>query len=95
MFWLLKKLVLLALIAGFVMWLLQLEYQGRPVRERAREFLQAPLIQEIVRQAKEAVSGYLKKEIKVPQGPAMEKIEEGERKELEKVLEKEAGKPPS
>ncbi len=91
MFWLLKKLLTLVVFVGLILVILNLDYKGRPVRDYAAEFLKAPLIQEISRQAKQIVVGYLHKDLK-NSAPAMEKIEEQERQELEKVIEHETEK---
>ena len=92
MLWLIRKLVMLAVFAGLLWVILQLDYKGRPVKDYLGEFLQAPLVQEIVRQGRGAVMGYVKKDLK-KETPAMEELEESERKELERVLEEESKRP--
>lgn len=88
MFWLLRKLFFLGVLGALFWVILQLDYQGRPVKDHVREFLNAPLIQEIVRQVRGEVDSYLKKR-NLPTGPAMENIDEKEKEKLEEVLEKE------
>jgi hypothetical protein len=76
------------IIVGLVWVILQLDFQGKPVKERVSEFIKAPLIQEVVRQAKGVAVGLLTKDLK--DEPAMEKVKNEERALLEKVLEEEA-----
>ncbi len=92
MLWLIRKLLMLAVFAALVWLILQLDYKGRPVKDYANEFLQAPLVREIVRQGKGLAAGYLKKDLK-EESPAMEEVGEEERRELEKVLEEESKRP--
>ena len=89
MFWLIRKLLFVGFLVGVGWFILQLDYHGRPVKERAREFFNAPLIQEIVRQVRGEVAQYLNKE-KLPTGPAMENLDEHEKKKLDEVLKKES-----
>ncbi|MBI2982153.1 MAG: hypothetical protein HYY44_07680 [Deltaproteobacteria bacterium] len=89
MFWLIRKLIFVGFLVGAGWFILQMDYHGRSVKGRIREFLNAPLIQEIVRQARGEVDRYLNKK-KFPTGPAMENLDESERKNLNEVLKKES-----
>lgn len=90
MFWLLKKLISLALLALLVTFLLNLTYQGRPVRDRVNEFLKAPLVQAVYSFSKEKVLGYLQKDLQIKE--PLDKISDEERKDLDKLLDKETQK---
>ena len=92
-FWLIKKIISLVVLVVVVIFVLNFKVRGRPIQDYLNEVFRSPLIQEVVRQGKEMVMGYLHKDIQPP-GPAMEKLEETERKELEKVLEKETKRNP-
>lgn len=89
MFWLVRKLFFLGILALLVWVILNLEYQGRPVKKHVSELVKTPLVQEITRQVRGAVASYLKKDVK-ESGPAMEELGETERRELEKLLKEEA-----
>lgn len=91
MFGIFRKLATLGIIAGLIWTILQLDYKGRPVKDQLREFFRAPLVQEIGRQAKNAVVGYLKKDVQESE-PAMEKLEPEDQQKLKEVIEKEAGR---
>lgn len=94
MFWLLRRLFSLAVLVALVWVILQLDYQGRPVKDRVSEVIHSPLVQEVTRQVKGAVLGYLKKDLK-ESPPAMEKLDEKDRADLEKVLKEQAGRKPA
>ena len=86
MLWLLKKLLILGVVIGLVILVLNLDYQGVPIKQRIETVLKTPLVQEISRQARGIVVGYLKKDVQ-ELAPAMEEIGEKERKDLERLLE--------
>ena len=92
MFWLLRKLVTIGVIVGLIWVILQLDYHGRPVKDRLGTLCRTPLVQEIGRRIKGAVGGYLKKDLKGESGPAMEELEPGDREKLKQVIEEESGK---
>lgn len=94
MFWVLRKILFLLVLGGLIVVILNLEYQGRPVKDHVKEIVKTPLIQEINRQVKGMVLSYLKKDVKEEDlrgvRRALEDISEEERKDLEKVIEKES-----
>ena len=91
MFWLLKKIFGLAVIAALVFFALQAKIGGRPLKEYVVGFYQSPIVQEGLRQAKDAATSYLQKDLQPASGPAadgvpLDRIHDDERRELEKVL---------
>lgn len=91
MFWLMKKLFGLGVMAALVFFALQFQVGGRPVKDYIIDFYRAPLVQEAIRQGTEAVTRYLQKDVggdSGASGPPLEKIREDEVKELEKLLKK-------
>lgn len=92
MIWFFKKIFAVGVLLALLFLALQFQVGGRPIKDYLSDFYRSPLIQEAIRQGKEAVTGYLQKDVgKEPEGaePAMEKVTDQEREELEKVLEKE------
>jgi hypothetical protein len=92
MFWLLKRIFGLGVLIALVFLVLQFQVGGRPLKDYLIDFYRSPLVQEAFRQGKEAVTGYLQKDVtKGPEeaAPAMDRVSDEEREELEKVLEKE------
>jgi hypothetical protein len=92
MIWLFKKIFAIGVLLALLFLALQFQVGGRPIKDYLIDFYRSPLIQETIRQGKEAVAGYLQKDVsREPAGeePAMEKVTDQEREELEKVLEKE------
>lgn len=86
MFSLLRKIIGLALFFVFVSYALNYRVQGKPVRDYLTEVYRSPLVQELIRQGKGAVVGYLHKD--VGDQPPQDQLNAKDRKELEKVLEK-------
>lgn len=86
MFWLLKKLISLALLALLIMFILNLDYQGKPVRDSLQGFLKAPLVQSLYQSAKWKALGYLQKDLKTE--PLDNKISDEERRKLEELIQK-------
>ena len=92
MFWLLRKLFGIGVFAAVLFFALQFPVGGRPLREYLLDFYRAPIVQEGIRQGRDQVMKYLQKDVGMsPEkgGPAMEKLSDQEREELEKVLQKE------
>ena len=87
MFWLLRKIFSLGVLLALLFFVLQFKIGGKAVKDHLLSFYKIPLIQEISRQGKEIVLGYLRKD--VGSGPAMERIEEEEKEELKRVIERE------
>lgn len=87
MFWLFKKLITLGIFVGLILVILQLDYQGKPVREHLRVVWESPLVQEVSRQVRKLASQWGSK---TNSGPPMEELKEKERRELEKLLEQES-----
>lgn len=98
MFWLLKKIFGLGVAIAVVFFALHLQVGGRPVKDYLADFYKSPIVQKVlddtVRQGKDAVLSYLKKDVAPSasdaDAPPMEHVEEEERKELEEVLKKES-----
>lgn len=92
MIWLIKRLFGVGVFAAVVFFALQFPVGGRPLKSYLTDFYRSPLVQEAIRQGKGWVVKYLQKDVGIgleEGGPAMEKVSDKERKELEKVLEKE------
>ena len=87
MFWLLKKLISLALLALLILFLLNLDYHGKPVRDSRQGFLKAPLVQSLYQSAKIKALGYLQKDLQTE--PLDNKISDEERQKLDELLHKE------
>jgi len=91
MIWLLKKIFSLAVLAALVLVGLQIQVGGRPLKDYVVGLYRSPLAQEGMRQAKDAVTSYLQKDLQPSaakddgQAP-MDQIKDDERQELEKVL---------
>ena len=85
MFWLFRKLITLAIFVGLILVILNLDYQGKPVREHLRVVWDSPLVREVSRQVQTWIGSH-----KNNSGPPMEELKEQDRKELEKVLERES-----
>ena len=91
MFWLLKKIFGLGVFVAVLFFALQLRVGGRPLKDYLIDFYRAPLVQEAIRQGREVLQKYLHKDVGGGgEGPAMEKVSEEEKKELEQVLERES-----
>lgn len=90
MFWLMRKIFGLGVMAALIFFAMQFQVGGRPVKDYLLEFYRAPLVQEAIRQGTNAVTHYLQKDVgsESHSGPALEKIKDDEREELEKVLKK-------
>ena len=87
MIWLMKKILGFGVLAAIVFFGLQFQLGGRPVKEYVIDFCRSPLVQEAVRQTKDAVVSYLHKDVDSGDGVApMDRISDEERKELENVL---------
>lgn len=94
MFWLMKKIFGIGVLIALIFLALHFQVGGRTVKDYLLDFFRTPIVQEAIRQGKEAVTGYLQKDVAAPPsdaGPNMEmdKVSDEDRKELEKVLEKE------
>lgn len=92
MIWLIKKIFGLAVLAALVFVALQFQVGGRPLKEYVINFYRSPLVGEAVRQARDAVGSYLRKDVQ-PQDDAsspMDKVDDDEREELEKVIRKQS-----
>lgn len=89
MFWLLKKIFGIAVVAGLIFAALQIRVGGRPLQDYVVGLYRSPIVQEGLRQAKEAVTSYLQKDLQPGgegEGSPMDRISDDEREELEKVL---------
>lgn len=98
MFWLLKKLLSLALLALAVMFLLNLNFQGKPVRQRIEDFIHTPLVQSAYQLGREKVLGYLQKDLQkdLPKGlmlkEPLDKVSDKDQEKLNQLVEKESKK---
>jgi hypothetical protein len=92
MFWLLKKIFGIGIAIALVFFALHLQVGGRPAKEYVVDAYRSPLVQEAIRQGKEAVLSYLRKDVAAPDdsAPPMEHLDDDERRELEDVLKKES-----
>jgi hypothetical protein len=101
MFWLLKKIFGLGVTIAVIFFALHFQVGGRPVKDYLADFCRSPLVQSTFqgawRQSKDAVLGYLRKDIApsdspdskgVKDGAPMDQVDDDERKELEDVLKK-------
>ena len=87
MIWLMKKILGIGVLAAIIFFGLQFQVGGRPVKEYVTDFYRSPLVQEAVRQTKDAVVSYLHKDVQSGEDAApMDRISDDERKELENVL---------
>lgn len=97
MFWLLRKLLFWGVIVALAIWLLQMPYNGRPLKDYIAEFYHSPLMQEGVRFTKtvtrEQLDKFYKKRGQKPlEEKPMEEIDEEARQDLEKIIEQESKK---
>jgi hypothetical protein len=88
MIWLFKKIFGIAVTIAVIFFALHLQIGGRPAKDYVADFYRSPLVQEAVRQGKDAVFSYLRKDVTPADesAPPMEHLEDDERKELENVL---------
>jgi len=99
MIWLIKKILSLAILAALIVVAMQFQVGGRPLKDYVIGLYRAPIVQEGMRQAKEAVTSYLQKDVqsssptsavtggvKEKDSAPMDRINDDERQELEKVL---------
>ncbi len=104
MFWLLKKIFGIAVLAAVVFVGLHFQVGGRPVKDYLIDFYHSALVQEAIRQSRDAIGSYLQKDVQPAvtsketpssaqqdDGPApMDKVNDDERQELEKVIRKQS-----
>jgi hypothetical protein len=88
MFWLLKKIFGIGVLVAVVFLALQYSVGGRPLKDYVIDLYKAPIFQEAVRQGKEFAFKYLGKYRSGQDGPALDKVDDEDRRELEKVLKK-------
>ena len=90
MIWLIEKIFSLGVLAAVVFFAMQFSVGGRPVKDYVMVVYRSPLIREAVRQGVDIIKSYLDKDVgsSKSNGPAMENLNDDEKKELEKLLEK-------
>ena len=92
MFWILRKIFGLGVLAALIFLALHYQVGGKPIQEYVVQFYQSPLIQEAVRQGRDTALSYLHKDIRssVPSAdaPPDDKLSDQDREELEKILKK-------
>ena len=97
MFWLLKKLISLGILIVIGWFVLNMDVQGRPVKDRLNEFVRSPLVQAFYRFSKEQATLFLQKNLKMANEPQQvgpvappldDKLSDRDRKKLEELLNK-------
>lgn len=59
MFWLIKKIFWLAVLAGLVYYGAQYQVDGRPLKDYAKEFYESPLVQAVLKTGKEMAGEFM------------------------------------
>lgn len=93
MFWLLKKIFGLGITIAVIFFALHLQIGGRQVKDYVTDFYHSSLFQDAWVKSKDAVLGYLQKDVSPSspkEGSPMDQVDDEERKELEDVLKKES-----
>ena len=93
MFWLLKKIFGLGITIAVIFFALHLQVGGRQVKDYVTDFYHSSLFQDAWVKSKDAVLGYLQKDVSPSspkEGSPMDQVDDEERKELEDVLKKES-----
>lgn len=90
MFWLLRKIFGLIILAVLVFFALQFQVGGRPLKDYAEKIYHSEMFQGALGGAIHSVESFLHKDLenKKEDGPAMDNLKDDEMKELEKVLKK-------
>lgn len=102
MFWMIRKIISLAIVVAVIFFLLNFEVGGRPLSDYALAIFHSQPIQQAIESSKEKITGFLEEVGKRPakplhpessseeksSGETMDTIKDDERRELEKVLNK-------
>ncbi len=101
MFWLIRKIITLAIVVAIIFFLLNFEVGGRPLSDYALAIFHSQPVQQAIESTKEKAMNYLDSIGKRPAKPlhpqevdrkdageTMDPIKDDERHELEKVLNK-------
>ncbi|HSA59544.1 MAG TPA: hypothetical protein VLJ37_07650 [bacterium] len=96
MIWLFKKIFGLGIAIALVFFALHFQIGGRPAKDYVVDVYRSAIVQEAIRQGKDSILSYLRKDISPPNesegesAPPMEHLDDDERRELEDVLKKES-----
>ena len=90
MFWLLRKIFGLVVLAALVFFAVQFQVGGKPLKDYLLKIYHSDLSQKIFGEVQHSVEAFLHKDVedKGADGPAMDDVHEDEMKDLEKVLKK-------
>ena len=97
MIWLFKKVFYLVLFTALAIFIANYKIDGKPVKDYVLEVYHSPLVQEGIRLGTNQVKAYLHKDVgepgAAPSTPAVgDELTEADRRELDSVLKKEAGR---
>jgi uncharacterized protein YpuA (DUF1002 family) len=87
MFWLIKKIVFWGIFIGVVIWVLNMPYNGRPLKTYLTEFYESPIVKEGIRFTKTIAKDQLDKFYKDHGEEPMETLSNQDRKELDAIIE--------
>ncbi len=90
MFWLLRKIFGIIVLAALIFFALQFQIGGRPLKDYVEKIYHSEMFQKAVGGTIHSIESFLHKDLedKKVDGPAMDDVKEDEMKELEKVLKK-------